>query len=136
LGPDTFTELRQAFQRVDSFAHVNDFVDMHDIGDGLLKASFADPVMDMEHLTALYPSLSVLLHTLKAQGVRNINRARNPGLTRKSVWRTLEQGMSDFCTDKNKFPLTYEVIYGHAWKSVHPRREKAVEAYFPISQLK
>ncbi len=136
LGPDTFLELRQAFRKVDNFAHVNEFLDMHDVGDCLMNEYFLDPVIDMSCLTALYPTLTSLLHTLKAQGVRNINQKRNPGLTGKTIWRSFEQEMLKFCTDDKKFPLTYEVIYGHAWKGVQRRLEQGTEAYFPLDQLK
>lgn len=136
LGPDTFLELRQAFSRVDNFAHVNEFWDMHDVGDCLLKEYFLDPVMDMNRLMALYPSLKALLQTLKSQGVRNINQKRNSGLTGKSAWQAFEQEMLTFCTPEKKFPLTYEVIYGHAWKGAQRRLEQGTEAYFPLDQLK
>lgn len=136
LGPDTFLELRQAFKKADNYAHVNDFLDMHDIGDYLLKENFLDPVVDMEHLTALYPSTPKLLSTLKAQGVRNIHQARNKGLTGKVSWRAFEKEMEIFCTKEGKFPLTYEVIYGHAWKGMPRQVGPEGEAYFPIDQLK
>src|SRR6185436_1789039 len=51
LGPDTLRELRRAFSGLDETTHVNRFVDMHDIGDMLVHAGFADPVMDMEYVT-------------------------------------------------------------------------------------
>src|SRR6478752_4358820 len=51
FGPDTLGEIRKAFARADAFTHTNRFVDMHDLGDMLVQAGFADPVMDMEHIT-------------------------------------------------------------------------------------
>lgn len=136
LGPDTFLELRQAFKQADSRAHVNDFLDMHDVGDCLVKEAFVDPVMDMDNLTALYPSLSTLLKTLKAQGVRNVHANRNPGLTGKKSWSVFEAAMRMYMTENNKIPLTYEVVYGHAWKGLQRRTSQGIEAYFPIQQLK
>ena len=50
FGPDTLTELRQSWAAVDGRAHVNDFLDMHDIGDALVHAGFAEPVMDAERI--------------------------------------------------------------------------------------
>lgn len=136
LGPDTFLELRQAFQQADSRAHVNDFCDMHDVGDYLMAEAFVDPVVDMENIIALYPSLTTLLKALKAQGVRNVHANRNPGLTGKKTWSIFEQSMSKYHTDDNKIPLTYEVIYGHAWKGLQRRTPHGTEAYFPIDQLR
>ena len=51
FGPDTLKELRAAFSEVDGNVHVSRFVDMHDIGDMLVAAGFADPVMEMEIMT-------------------------------------------------------------------------------------
>ncbi|MFA7316957.1 MAG: methyltransferase domain-containing protein [Sulfuricella sp.] len=47
FGPDTLGELRNAFSQADGYSHVSRFQDMHDIGDALMRAGFADPVMDM-----------------------------------------------------------------------------------------
>lgn len=136
LGPDTFCELRHAFSTADQHAHVNDFPDMHDVGDCLMAEYFLDPVVDMEMLTAHYATLPMLLHALKSQGVRNINPARNPGLMGKQSWRRFEQAMSVFCTPEGKFPLTYEVVYGHAWKGTKRRTSKGVETLISVAELK
>ena len=136
LGPDTFIELQQAFATADKHAHVNDFPDMHDVGDCLLAEYFLDPVVDMEKLTAHYASLPKLLRALKSQGVRNINSARNPGLTGKKSWQVFEQSMSAFCTEEGRFPLTYEVVYGHAWKGAQRRTDKGVETLISLAELK
>lgn len=135
LGPDTFCELRQAWSKIDNYAHTNDFIDMHDVGDVLLSERFLDPVMDMELLTAHYSTLKQLLQALKAQGVRNINSKRNPGLTGKQSWRVFEQNFSVFHTEQGKLPLTYEVVYGHAWKGEQRRIGKGTETLIPITQL-
>ncbi len=55
FGPDTLKELRTA-SAADGKIHVNRFLDMHDIGDMMIGAGYADPVMDMEHLTVTYPT--------------------------------------------------------------------------------
>lgn len=135
LGPDTFWELRQAWQGISNFAHNNHFADMHDVGDCLLREHFLDPVVDMEKLTVLYTSVKQLARSLKLQGVRNINRARNKGLTGKKAWQAFESAYQALCTEEAKYPLTYEVIYGHAWKG-DLRRAHGAEAFIPLSQIK
>ncbi len=117
LGPDTFQELQQAFQTVDHYAHVNKFSDMHHVGDCLLSSVFENPVVDMETLVAHFSSLPSMLQSLKAQGVKNIHENRPSGLTGKDSWRKFEQNMALTLTSNQKYPLTYEVVYGHAWKS-------------------
>ncbi|MGQ3892399.1 malonyl-ACP O-methyltransferase BioC [Legionella sp. CNM-4043-24] len=135
LGPDTFLELRQAFAGADGYTHTNSFADMHDVGDCLLSERFLDPVMDMERLTVHYPDLSALIHNLKAQGVRHINPARNPGLTGRGVWQAFEKGYQVLRTAEGKYPLSYEVVYGHAWKGEQRRVGETVETFVPISAI-
>lgn len=136
LGPDTFKELKHSWNGANSHEHVNSFADMHDVGDILLSEYFLDPVMDMEWLTAHYDSVSHLVRALKNQGVRNINPSRNQGLTGKAAWRLFEEQYEHLKTDNSKFPLTYEVVYGHAWKGERQRTESGVETFVPLSSIK
>jgi len=115
VGPDTLKELRTAWQRVDGFQHVNEFMDMHDLGDLLLQTQFIDPVLDIEYFELLYPDVHSLLKELHGLGVKNINGKRNRGLTAKSSLATLNDAYNDFRNEKNKLPATYEIVYGHAW---------------------
>ncbi|HVE48730.1 MAG TPA: malonyl-ACP O-methyltransferase BioC [Casimicrobiaceae bacterium] len=120
FGPDTLKELRAAFARADGHTHVNRFIDMHDIGDMLVEAGFADPVMDMEVLTLTYADASALMRDLKAIGATNATRGRPRGLTGRHrfarVVAQLEKSRRD-----GRLPATFEVVYGHAWKG-EPRR--------------
>lgn len=136
LGPDTFKELRQAWSFVDNYTHVNHFIDMHELGDCLLNEQFLDPVVDMEYLTAHYNDLNQLIRSLKAQGVRNINASRNQGLTSRGNWQAFVKNYQVFLTEQGKLPLTYEVIYGQAWKGAQRRLEEGVEALIPVSQIR
>ena len=64
-------ELRAAFAGADRHTHVSRFVDMHDIGDLLVHAGFADPVMDMEYLTLTYADGEAMMRDLRAIGATN-----------------------------------------------------------------
>jgi malonyl-CoA O-methyltransferase len=136
LGPDTFRELREAFAKVSRFGHVNEFMDMHDVGDSLLAHDFLEPVMDMEMLTAHYESLPVLLNGLKAQGSTNINPARSQGLTGRGLFQRLNDAFLPYCTSSGRYPLTYEVVYGHAWKGAQRRLKNGVETVFSLDEMK
>lgn len=135
LGPDTFQEIRTAFASVSRHAHINEFQDMHHLGDALLKEHFLDPVMDMEMLTLQYKSLRDLINALKAQGVRNVNQARNSGLTGKEVWRRFERFYQQFLTPDGQLPLTYEVVYGHAWKGQQRNVHGQIETVVSVDSL-
>lgn len=134
LGPDTFLELRGEEER--RFAHTNSFMDMHDIGDILLREHFLDPVVDMEKLSVHYDDWQALLRSLKNQGVRNVSTNRNPGLTGKRAWQSFENSVQQYQTVEGKFPLTYEVVYGHAWKGEMHCSKAGVETSIPVSALR
>ncbi len=136
LGPDTFKELRIAFAELDSFSHANDFLDMHDVGDIMLAANYLDPVIDMDMLTAHYDSLASLLKSLKKQGVININPKRNSALSGKNTFKNLDLAMQKFITDDNMYPLTYEVVYGHAWKGGVNIKPGVTKNTFTVAELR
>jgi malonyl-CoA O-methyltransferase len=115
FGPDTLKELREAFADDAGRTHVNRFIDMHDIGDMLLGAGFADPVMDMEKITLTYESVTALMRDLKALGAQNVNLDRNRALTARGVIRDLERRYEAH-RSAGRLPATFEVVYGHAWK--------------------
>lgn len=132
LGPDTFKELRSPGEL---HAHANDFLDMHDVGDILLAEQFLDPVVDMEPLVLRYKTWPDLLRSLKKQGVRNINSKRNQGLTGKKQWAEFKAMGEKTRTPEGKYPLTYEVLYGHAWKGEPRQTTQGIETSIPVSML-
>lgn len=115
FGPDTLKELRSAYEGTDGRTHVNRFVDMHDVGDALIAAGYADPVMDMEQLTLTYADARSLMRDLKAIGAHNATRGRPEGLSARSLLAAVERNYEVFRRD-GKLPATFEVVYGHAWK--------------------
>ena len=115
FGPDTLKELRTAFAGVDGYNHVNRFADMHDIGDMLVAAGFADPVMEMEKITLTYPDVKAVMRDLKSIGAHNVTAGRATGLTGKAKWAHIAQNYETLRRD-GKLPATFEVVYGHAWK--------------------
>ena len=122
FGPDTLKELRAAFAAVDDAPHVNRFIDLHDIGDMLINAGFASPVMEMEMLTLTYADLKTLMRDLKGIGAHNAAASRKRGLLGKSAWARLEQAYETHRLE-GRLPATFEVIYGHAWAGDKKRRD-------------
>jgi len=114
FGPDTLKELRTA-SAGDGRIHVNRFIDMHDVGDMMVGAGFADPVMDMEYLTLTYADVRTLMRELKAMGAHNVAAGRNRALTGKRALGDIERRYESFRRDA-RLPATFEVVYGHAWK--------------------
>lgn len=120
FGPDTLKELRQSFVQVDTFSHVNRFVDMHDIGDLLVHNGFSTPVMDMEYITLTYDDVIGVMRDLKAIGAHNVLLGRQQGLMGKHKWQQAIAAYEKLRRD-GKLPATFEVVYGHAWKPLDRR---------------
>ncbi|HBU30463.1 MAG TPA: malonyl-[acyl-carrier protein] O-methyltransferase BioC [Thiobacillus sp.] len=122
FGPDTLKELRAAFSAIDDAPHVNRFIDLHDIGDMLIHAGFASPVMEMDMLTLTYADLKSLMRDLKGIGAHNAAATRKRGLLGKAAWARLEQAYESNQIE-GRLPATFEVIYGHAWVGDKTQRE-------------
>lgn len=119
FGPDTLKELRAAWSAADGHTHVSRFIDMHDLGDALVRAGLAEPVMDVEHLTLTYADLRGLMRDLKTMGASNATAGRNRGLTGRRRLAAAEACYETLRRD-GRLPATWEVVYGHAWAPVAP----------------
>ena len=134
FGPDTLKELRTAWSEVDGYTHVSPFLDMHDIGDALVRARFADPVMDAERLTVTYGRLADLMTDLKGIGARNATDQRPRGLTGPRRLAALEAAYETHRRDDGHLPASYEVVYGHAWAPL--QKPMAGGIAVPLSALR
>ena len=131
LGPDTAIELRALYQQLGWPPAGHELTDMHDWGDMLVAAGFAEPVMDMERITLTFDTPARLLAELAGLG-RNYHPARFAGL-RGRAWRAqLEKAMADNFprAADGRLALTFEVIYGHALK---PKPKVLVSALSSVS---
>lgn len=118
LGPDTLRGLRQLYARLDWPPPTHAFTDMHDWGDLLLAAGFAEPVMAMERLTLTFDNAERALQELRGLG-RNLHRQRFAGL-RTAAWRQRLLAEMDATLRPGgpgtPLALEFELIYGHAIK--------------------
>ena len=133
FGPDTLLELREAFSTIDQFPHTLPFVDMHDFGDMLVNSGLSAPVMNMEKLTLTYPSVDKLFADVRALG-GNPLLTRRQGLMGKHAYRYLRAELERMRNRDGLIPLTFEVIYGHAFKPVPQKLasgESIVHMNFP-----
>jgi malonyl-CoA O-methyltransferase len=118
LGPDTLRELRSAWEDADGamneYNHVNHFLDMHDIGDALVRAGLSEPVLDVDRMQLTYPNALALMRDLKAIGAHNVTAGRPRGLLGRARLQRMQDAYEAFRKD-GKLPATYEVVYGAAW---------------------
>ena len=135
LGPDTLRELREGWRKLDAYPHVHRFIDMHDLGDALMRAGLAEPVMDTERLTVTYPHLDALLQELVASGSSNLADGRTRGLTPKGRLAALRQVIRPGA-EQTALPVSVEVVYGHAWASEPRSRSRSDgEVRVPVSNI-
>ena len=117
LGPDTLKELREAWAEVDSHSRVLQFIDMHDLGDALVRAGFIEPVLDVERYTLEYTDVRALAQDLKAVGARNATAGRLKGLTGPRKFAAMEAAY-EVHRRAGRLPATSEVVFGQAWSPV------------------
>ena len=132
LGPDSLKELRPLYREQGWGEPAHAFTDMHDWGDMLVAQGFAEPVLDMEHITLSYETPERLLQDLRGLG-RNLNVGRFKGLRGRAWYQKLKQALAYHLADPadaGRLKLTFEVIYGHALK---PARKLVVQPELNLS---
>lgn len=138
FGPDTLKELRASWRQVDDHIHVHEFIDMHDVGDQLLHARFADPVMDIDHFTLAYSNVQTLMQELKSMGAHNLAIQRTQGMMSPERLKKMCDAYEFYRNEEGYLPVTCEIIYGHAWR---PEIEKnaenhaAGEVHIPLANI-
>ena len=115
-------ELRSLYASQGWPAPTPGFIDMHDLGDMLVQAGFADPVMDQETLTLRWNNPRALVTELRALG-GNTAPDRIAGL-RTPRWRAqLERELESIAAADGTIGLSFEVAYGHAFKAAPRQRQ-------------
>jgi malonyl-CoA O-methyltransferase len=136
FGPDTLRELRSAWSQVDSHSHVHQFIDMHDLGDALVRNGFAAPVLDVERFTLRYRDVRSLAADLKATGAHNATAGRAKGLTGPRKFAAMQAAYEPF-RQEGRLPATYEVVFAHAWVPAHAvRRHPTEPASVSLEEIK
>ena len=108
FGVDSLRELR------DIGVSTPRFDDMHDIGDWLVTAGFAEPVMDAERMTVTWESPQRLLSELHALG-GNAVRSRGKGMRGRSYLQSRLDRLAGLAGPDGRIALSVEIVYGHAW---------------------
>jgi malonyl-CoA O-methyltransferase len=130
FGPDTLQELRAVYAALGWGVPASPWTDMHDLGDALVHAGFADPVMDMERLSLSWDSPAALLAELRDLG-RNTATARQPGLRGRTWRRTLDAALAAHLRGPDgRLHLRFEIVYGHAFR---PTPRPRIQAQTEIS---
>jgi len=120
LGPDSLRELRDAWASADTREeHVHRFADMHDVGDDLVRAGLADPVLDVDRLTISYDDIDRLFADLTRSGARNALAGRARGLTGRRRFAAMKAALAN-CARGDRITFELEIVYGHCWGRGRP----------------
>ena len=132
FGPDTLYEVWHAWHEIDDRPHVHDFVDMHHLGDALLKSGFKKPIVDAEWTFIDYPDTLTLCRDLTAEGFMNVRDDRRKTLTGQHRFKQFHENMksgSNILNPSSPFRVTYEIVYGMGVKFV-PESPGSVKVNF------
>jgi malonyl-CoA O-methyltransferase len=134
LGPGSLRALEALYQRLDWGPAMAPFVDMHDLGDMLVRAGFADPVMDQELITMSWPNAQALLNELRSLG-GNASPQRFQGLRTPRWHAALLRELGAMQDEGGRIDLSFEVVYGHAFKAA-PRIQTPAQTTVSLDEMR
>ena len=134
LGPGSLRELRELYAEAAWPSPAAEFVDMHDLGDMLVHAGFADPVLDQETLTLRWKSGEALLAELRQIG-GNAAPDRFAGLRTPAWRRRLLAALAERADRDGSIGLSVEVAYGHGFKT-GPRLRPGAPVAVPLDDMR
>ncbi len=122
FGVDTLRELAALGVRLPPMH------DLHDVGDALVGAGFAEPVMDAERLTVSWDDAAKLMRELRGLGGDAL-RGRRPGLRGRGAMARWLAAIEALAGPDGRISITFEIVYGHAWC---PARKRLPAGYSPV----
>jgi malonyl-CoA O-methyltransferase len=134
FGPETLSELRAAWATADDHSHVSLFLDMQQLGAALMRAGFAEPVLDVERHRLHYGDARTLMRELQQLGAGNATRARARGLTGRRRFAAMLSAYERLRSSAG-VPATFEVIAGAAFGGEAPLHAQGTEVAVPISSI-
>ena len=134
LGPDSFVELRALYRKHGWGRPAPDWWDMHDIGDLMVEAGFADPVMDQERISLTWGEPEAMLRDLRALG-GNLAPDRCAGLRGRAWRRALLAALEGLRGTDGRLRLSLEIVYGHAFKAA-PKIRLGAEARVSLDDMR
>ena len=133
FGPDTLKELRAARRRAGFADQPETLLDMHHLGDALLRAGFADPVMSAERFAVRYPDFASLEEDLRRLGASRAMMPEGAGLARRARRRVVAEAFDAGRDADGAIAVSVEVVYGQAWTA--PPRDAAEPAEVPLERI-
>ena len=137
FGPDSLQELRYAWSREDDGIHVHRFLDMHDLGDAMIRHGFSEPVLDVDHIQMSYETPLKAMQDLKLIGETNSCVGRSPGFTGRHRFERVLRACDELKRE-GQFYSTFEIVFGQAWGRSNLNQTKYMdgEVHVPLSAIK
>nr|WP_282177493.1 malonyl-ACP O-methyltransferase BioC [Vibrio nereis] len=104
-------ELKQAWIKVDSYQHVNDFISLNQVKIALAQSECAKHSLDLPTITVWYDTAFSLMRDLKGIGANHVS-GRAQGLTSRKALIQVEQAYQEFKNHNGLLPATYQVCLG------------------------
>ena len=133
FGPDTLRELRRARSRAGFADDPETLLDMHHLGDALVQAGFADPVMSAERFPVPYADYATLEGDLRRCGPGRAMMPRDAGLAGRGRRRVVEEAFAAQRGPGGMVAVSIEVVYGQAW--VAPPKGRGGPAEVPVEDI-
>ena len=109
FGSTTLIEIKEIWRLLDIHSHINQMINLHDLGDILLKCNFKIPVVDAENLYFRYKTISALISDIRQLKEPLSDTKMRKTFTSKKLWAQFLKEMN-----KNDLTIHYEIIYGYA----------------------
>ena len=105
LGPDSLSELRGGLHEADQQHHDYVFTDVQTVGNALMRAGFAEPVLDTDWFSSSYRRSVDLLRELRVMA--------------PELWlggdRGILRGFRAYRQPDDHYQTSWEVVYASAW---------------------
>lgn len=116
LTTGTYSELEEAFGKVDQYRHTLAFLSLPELEEICKAAGFTEIRIHSEPCVVYHKNLKTMLRTIKSLGANQFGGLRRSGLMGKGLWKKLESAYETARTSKG-LPLTYQVAFCYARKA-------------------
>ena len=135
LGPGTLRELRDLYRAEGWPTPTPGYIDMHDLGDMLVDAGFADPVLDQETITLRWRERRGAARRA-APARRQHARPIASRVCARARWRDrLLAALGERADADGSIGLSVEVAYGHGFKPA-PRLRADVPVAVSLDEMR
>ncbi|MGF1685662.1 malonyl-ACP O-methyltransferase BioC [Photobacterium japonica] len=112
LAEGSLHELAQAWQQVDQYQHVNEFLSQKAIKLALAQAGAHMGDLEFLPITMHYNAAVDLMKDLKGIGATHLQQGRKAGLAGRKTLLALERAYEAYRDENHQLPATYQVCFG------------------------